>query len=86
MKQNYVPIDKQTKKKRKMYYAAQRRDWGEVNPVTRTTPNLKAYNRKKSGRRFEHEPTPGFFMLAVYLISAETSSQKEISGIFCSCQ
>ena len=54
MKNKYVPLDKQSKRKRKEYYAAQRRDWGDVNPITRMTPNLKAYNRKKSGQRYEH--------------------------------
>jgi hypothetical protein len=28
--------------------------------VTRKPPNPKAYNRKKIGRRYEHEPLPDF--------------------------
>ena len=61
MEQKFVPLEKQSKRKRKEYYASQRKDWGELNPVTRTTPNPKAYKRKKSGQRYEHEPLSGFF-------------------------
>ena len=61
MKQKYVPLDKQSKRKRKEYYAKQRRDWGNINPVTRMTPDPKAYKRKKSEQRYEYEPSPGFF-------------------------
>ena len=61
MKPKYVPLDKQTKRKRKEYHAKQRRDWGEISPVTKTMPNLKAYKRKKSGQRYDYEPLPGLF-------------------------
>ena len=60
-KQKYVPLEKQSKRQRKEYYASRRKTWGELNPVTRSTPNPRAYNRKKSGQRYEHEPLPGFF-------------------------
>ena len=43
----FIPIDKQSKKKQKEFYAKQRGTWGTFNPVTRTVPNGKAYNRKK---------------------------------------
>lgn len=46
MKQ-YVALDKRSKKAQKEYYSKQRSTWGEVNPVTRSMPNGKAYNRKK---------------------------------------
>jgi len=64
-KQKFVPLEKQSKRKRKEYYASRRKTWGELNPVTRSTPNPRAYNRKKSGQRYEHEPLPGFFIIAV---------------------
>lgn len=48
MKQTFVTLDKRSKKARKAYYAKQRQTWGELNPVTRTMPNGKAYNRKKN--------------------------------------
>ena len=44
----YISIDKRSKKARKEYYSSQRNTWGQVNPITRTMPSGKAYNRKKS--------------------------------------
>jgi len=64
MKQKYVPLDKLSKRKKKEYYASKRKGWGELNPVTRETPNPRAYKRKKSGQRYEHEPLSGFFCFA----------------------
>lgn len=46
MKQ-YVSLDKRSKKAQKEYYSKQRRTWGGLNPVTRTVPSGKVYNRKK---------------------------------------
>jgi len=46
MKQ-YVSIDKRSKKAQKEYYAKQRLTWGVLNPVTRSVPSGKIYNRKK---------------------------------------
>lgn len=62
MKSKYVPLDKQSKRKRKEYYTAQRKDWGTINPVTKKTSNLKAYSRKKTGQWYEYEPLSGFFL------------------------
>ena len=64
MRQKYVPIEKQSKRKQKEFHAAQRRDWGGINPATQKVPNLKAYNRKKSKHGFDHEPCLDFFILA----------------------
>ena len=61
-KQKFVPLEKQSKRQQKEYYSSRRKNWGELNPVTRTTPNPKAYKRKKSGQRYEHEPLPGFLL------------------------
>ena len=58
----YVPIEKQSKRKQREYYGAQRRDWGGMSPVTQRVPNLKGYDRKKSKRRFEDEPGLDFFV------------------------
>lgn len=44
----YISIDKRSKKARKEYYSNQRNIWGQVNPVTRTMPSGKAYNRQKN--------------------------------------
>jgi len=62
MKQRYIPMEKRSKREQREYHAAQRGSWGSMNPVTRKPPNPKAYNRKKSGQRYEHEPLPGFLV------------------------
>lgn len=49
MKQ-YVSVDKRSKKAQKEYYSKMRRDWGGLNPATRTAPNGKAYDRNKDKR------------------------------------
>ncbi|MCL2003646.1 MAG: hypothetical protein FWG72_06550 [Oscillospiraceae bacterium] len=53
MKQQYIPLEKRSKREQKAYFAGRRGSWGGVNPVTRKPPNPKAYNRKKSGQRYE---------------------------------
>jgi hypothetical protein len=67
LKQKYVPLDKRSKRSQKEYYAAQRKDWGGINPVTRKTPNLKAYNRKKPCQWYEYEPFAGVFYIYAHL-------------------
>ena len=47
-KQPFIPLSKQSKQKKKEYYASKRGSWGDINPVTRKPPNPKAYNRAKS--------------------------------------
>ena len=59
MKQ-YVTIDKRSKKAQKEYYSKQRHTWGELNPVTRSVPSGKVYNRKKEKRRIDVESRNGF--------------------------
>jgi hypothetical protein len=63
LKQKYVPIEKQSKRKQKEFHAAQRKSWNGINPVTRVVPNTKAYNRKKSKYRYNGEPNLDFFIL-----------------------
>jgi len=64
MKQRYVPLEKQSKGKQKEYHAKQRRDWGNLNPVTKKLENGKAYNRKKSKHWCcEHEPGLDFLVV-----------------------
>ncbi len=60
MKQQYIPLEKRSKREQKKYFAARRGSWGDINPVTKMSKNPKAYNRKKSGQWYEHEPLPGF--------------------------
>jgi len=51
----------------KEYHSKQRRTWGEINPVTRSVPSGKAYNRKKEKERISKEFRDGAdsFLLAV---------------------
>lgn len=42
-----VPLHKQSKKKQREYHAKQRGSWYGLNPVTRTVPNRKAYDRNR---------------------------------------
>lgn len=68
----YVTIDKRSKKARKEYYSKLRGTWGELNPVTRSVPSGKIYNRKKDkrkNRRIGREFSDGFdvdFCLQAY--------------------
>lgn len=45
-----IPYKKLQKKKQKEIAIKQRGSWGDINPITKKTPNAKAYNRKKAGR------------------------------------
>lgn len=47
----FVPLSKKSKKEQKKFHAMQRSTWNGLNPVTRTVPNGKAYNRKKMKQR-----------------------------------
>lgn len=68
----YVSLDKQSKKAQREYYAKQRRTWGELNPVTRSVPNGKAYNRKKEKQRTGREFSNGFEAGSIYLLIDST--------------
>lgn len=43
-----VPLNKRSKKSQRAYHAKQRGSWYGLNPVTRTVPNQKAYDRNKA--------------------------------------
>lgn len=45
--EKFVSLDKRSKKAQKAYYAERRITWGELNPVTRSVPSGKSYNRNK---------------------------------------
>jgi len=49
-KDSFIPLSKQSKLNQKKFHDAKRGTWGNVNPVTRTPPSPKAYNRRKTGR------------------------------------
>lgn len=51
MKQ-FVPDEKLSKKKQRELNKQKRGSWGDLNPVTRKSEHLKAYNRKKARQRW----------------------------------
>ena len=59
MKQ-YVTLNKRSKKAQKGYHAKQRGTWGELNPVTKSVPNGKVYNRNKEKQKIGGEFRNGF--------------------------
>lgn len=48
-----IPISKQTKKTRKLFYRKYRGDWQGVNPVTRVMQSKKIYSRKRENEIIE---------------------------------
>ena len=56
----YIPLDKKSKKEQKRYHSLQRTTWS-INPVTRTVPNGKGYDRnkmKQNSRKDYNNPYP----------------------------
>ena len=50
----YVPYSKLSKKEKRKINAEKRGGWGEISPVTRKSPNPRAYNRAAE-KQFEME-------------------------------
>ena len=46
----FVPFEKLSKRNQRELNRRRRQVWGEVNPVTRVTKNMKAYDRAKARR------------------------------------
>ena len=61
----FIPYEKLSKKEKRKLDLAKRQTWGELNPVTRTPVNSKAYNRNKTRnwKRDYHKPIPGFIFI-----------------------
>lgn len=51
----FMPYEKLSKKEKKKVNAKARKSWNGVNPVTKTTPNPKAYNRAKAKQSFKND-------------------------------
>ena len=45
-----VPLSKRSKKAQKEYHAKQRGSWYGLNPITRTVPSGKVYDRNRVKR------------------------------------
>ncbi len=63
-----IPREKMSKSQRRKLDLQKRSGWGGLNPVTRKTPNTKAYNRKKIQKGVDedvrHFESFSFFILA----------------------
>jgi len=59
-----IPLKKLSKREKATLDRAKRVTWGDVNPITRTTDNKKAYSRKKSPRWYNDDSTGIFHMIA----------------------
>ena len=55
MEKKYVPLSKRTKKAQKEYHAQQRRDWGNISPVSRVSKVAKKYDRKAAKNQLAKE-------------------------------
>ena len=64
----YVSLDKRSKKAQREYYSERRHTWGELNPVTRSVPSGKTYNRKKDRNRIGRELSDEFQADPFYFI------------------
>lgn len=53
--ENYIPMEKRSKRAQKEYHAAQRGSWNGVNPISRSVPDKKKYDRKKQ-KQAERRP------------------------------
>ena len=49
--QKFIPYAKLSKKAKRAANNARRATWGDMNPVTRTSANPRAYNRAKNRRQ-----------------------------------
>ena len=78
----YVSPEKRSKKAQREYHAKQRCTWGDLNPVTRSVPSKKTYNRKKEKARIGKEFRNGFdaglflkyFLRPLYMQSEKSRS------------
>ena len=65
--EKFIPYEKLSKKEKRKLDLAKRQTWGNLNPVTRSPENSKAYNRNKARNRTrEGEPIPGHFILSIH--------------------
>lgn len=60
--EKFIPYEKLSKKEKRRRDAVQRGTWGVLNPVTRKSPNPKAYNRKKARKWMEDPYAVSFFI------------------------
>ena len=72
----YVSLDKRSKKAQREYYSERRHTWGELNPVTRSIPSGKTYNRKKEKKRIGRELSNEFQADPFFVILSKDLEKK----------
>ena len=55
--EKFIPYEKLSKKAKREADAARRGSWNGLNPVTRKSPNPKAYNRQKARKWSADDPS-----------------------------
>ena len=61
--EKFIPYAKLSKKKKRELDARKRGTWGGLNPVTRKSPDPKAYNRRKARKQdFDESGAVPFFV------------------------
>ncbi len=63
--EKFVPYEKLSKRRKKEVDKKRRIDWGQINPVTRTVKNGKAYDRKKFRRTSLNSEWDGISSLCI---------------------
>ena len=77
--EKFIPYEKLSKKEKRKIDQARRQTWGDLNPVTRSPENSKAYNRNKARdwKREYHEPISGVLLS---MISQRGTSYPSVSN------
>ena len=73
--EKFIPYEKLSKKEKRKMDLAKRQTWGELNPVTRSPENSKAYNRNKARdwKRDYHETSSGLILiLCKFVLNPQT--------------
>lgn len=58
-----IPYEKLSKKQQRQINDAKRNTWGPLNPITRTPPNSRAYNRKRTQDWKKELPDLRFYLV-----------------------
>lgn len=65
--QKFVPFAKLSKKAQQAINKSWRKNYGNIDPVTKLSANSKAYNRKKAQAWKDGFPTPELFIFYKFL-------------------
>jgi len=93
MKQKHVPLDKQSKRKRKDFYASLRGNWGGLDPTTRKSPNprslyinftkkCKPINGQKPHKLKTFSPLMGHFLSKIAMNARKPGQLQENDPLF----